>query len=241
MIYIFVYHAILYMKKLKILIAIVILILIVLLLFKTVPITMEDSNKKRNFDNIIIANASTSFQRSGDIANLDIFLDKLEENQINMETSEYYNVTPSFINENSTYQIFKDANTGNTYLLYEEDIYKLGNSRDGDGVISFALADFNQDGMKELYFSYTWDTGVYRTNIAYFDAKDKKIKGFDNIYFKDKEVILLKIDDMLCAVEAEYTEHIDKVNFKLSSRNILARITFENDEIILKEESKFEK
>lgn len=227
------------LKTIIIAIASVVIVIGLMLLMKVVPEILENGEDEiNNVDNKIIANATTAFLKSGDTTDVQKFLEKATENNINFgaaDNSNCYNVTPVIIKENSEFQIFKFADTGEAYLVYEDEIYKLGNSRNGDGVISFALADFDQNDKQELYFSYTWDTGVYRTNIAYFDSNSKEVKGFDNLYYKDEEVILIEKNGELCAVHAEYITHEDKVNFKLNSGKLLARITLENGEIILKE------
>ena len=245
MIYSFVYHVILYMnnwKLLKVTITVIILVVIIMIgifLVNIIPEFLNDNeDNQNNADNNIIANATTAFLKSGDTSGVQEFFEKANLNNVNIDESNKvncYNVTPLIIKENSEFEIFKFSNTGEAYLLFEEQVYKLGNSRNGDGVISFALADFDQNEKQELYFSYTWDTGVYRTNIAYFDSDEKKIKGFDNIYYENEEVILVEKNGELCAVHAEYINNIDKTNFKLNSGKVLARITLENDEIILKE------
>lgn len=185
----------------------------------------------------VIANSSVAFLVSGDVY-VEEFLNIAKNKGIRFDSKDVkncYNVTPHFISENSMYKIFKFSDTAETFLLYNDDIHKLGNNKDGYGAISFALADFNDDKEYELYFSYSWVSGIYRTNIGYFDPKEEKITGFNNLYFKDKDALLINSNGNLYVVDGTLNKYIDDTNLRFNAGKVLAEIILENSEVQLKE------
>ena len=81
------------------------------------------------------------------------------------DNDRFYNVSPSELSEKYGFNIFKLDLPFNilkldqsccSYLMYEDKIYSLGSSFGGYGTTSFAVADINKDGLKELYFTYSW-------------------------------------------------------------------------------------
>ena len=89
--------------------------------------------------------------------------------------SKCFNITPDFVADNSEYQIFKFSDTSESFLVYQDEIYKIGNNKRGKGILNFALADNNQDEIPELYYAYEWSVSeILRSNVAYFDPISKK-------------------------------------------------------------------
>ena len=63
--------------------------------------------------------------------------------------------------------------------MYNDKIYSLGSSFGGYGLTAFAVADLNKDGMREIYFTFSWGSGIYRSQIGYFDMATEEVKIFD--------------------------------------------------------------
>lgn len=90
-----------------------------------------------------------------------------------------YNITPPDISERYGFDIFKFNTSCGSFLLYENKIYPLGQCLGGNGVTSFAVADLNADGAFELFFTYSWGSGLHHSYVGYFDSSTKEVIIFD--------------------------------------------------------------
>lgn len=135
------------------------------------------------------------------------------------DNKEWYNVVPANITKEYEIKVFKSNESCRTYLLYQDDLYELGNYFGGYGVTSFALADINEDSKLELYFTTSWGSGMHRSNIGYFDFADRKINYFDYSYVGSDMVLVREDDNTLSAYHGDIvSDDEDKifVNMKLS-------------------------
>jgi hypothetical protein len=99
-----------------------------------------------------------------------------------------YNITPEEIKiEKPECTIFKFSEDCLSVLLYKGELYILGG---GEGVVDFDLADLNDDGEDELYFTYSWGYGMLRSQIAYFDFKKKTDCRIDYVYMDNDMMII---------------------------------------------------
>ncbi len=107
------------------------------------------------------------------------FLSLQGDYQTGYDNDKCYNITPEEFKQDSGYQIFKYDTSCASFLLYDEEIYQLGEWFGGMGVTSMALADLDSDGKQELYFTYSWGSGIHRSLAAYFDPVTRQIQVFD--------------------------------------------------------------
>ena len=96
-----------------------------------------------------------------------------------VDGDECYNIVPQDISEKYGFDIFKFDKSYAGYLMYNDKIYSLGSSFGGYGLTAFAIADLNKDGMREIYFTFSWGSGIYRSQIGYFDMAAEEVKIFD--------------------------------------------------------------
>ena len=147
---------------------------------------------------------------------------KLAENQtVAFESSNLgncFNITPDHIRNNSDYQIFKFRDTAETFIVYEDMIYKIGNNKRERGTTSFALADVNGDDKLELFYSYVWNvSNVNRTNISYFNPVEKKEVGINKNYV-NSTAILIKSKDELSVFSSTLSRDADPTDFSLNAK-----------------------
>lgn len=116
--------------------------------------------------------------------------------------------------------------------MYENDIYTLGEYFGGLGITSFAVADINQDGKSELYFTYSWGSGIHRSLAGYFDTQNKEIVLFDYSYF-NKDMVFVNENHSLSLYEAD----VDMKSFVdislLQGEEKVGDIVFDSNEIHL--------
>lgn len=173
----------------------------------------------------------------------------------------YYNVVPEDISNDYGFSIFKSDLIGYSALLYDNEIYQLGEWFGSSGVTSFAIADLNEDGEFELYFTYSYGSGEPRSEVGYFDTASKEIITFDysSTYLDDDTEIteemrtipfsisiwevLLEVDsnNVLCVYDADPETYNRKtyVDVEMSAGKKLASIVADNGEITLVVESDY--
>lgn len=171
--------------------------------------------------------------------NIDEFLTLYEVHNDKLNGNDWFRVSPSNIVEQYGLEIFKSESTCESYLMFEENIYLLGDYFGGYGVTSFAIADINLDDNIELYFTYSWGSGLHRSLVGYFDTKSKKIYQLDYVNYNNGS--LLKVDDgSLCIYDAR-TKSTSFVDIELEAIEKLTTITLNTNNDISLEEGVFHK
>lgn len=96
-----------------------------------------------------------------------------------------YNITPADIAKMGG-NIFKFSDSCASFLLYENEIYQLGEYNGGYGLHNAVTCDFDNDGKKDILYSYSWGSGIHRSIISVFNTATKKdtvvFNSFDGKY-----------------------------------------------------------
>lgn len=199
---------------------ILIIIAVVCIVIKKVEDSELDVIKSKSGLTNVYGNISTSYVK-GYEEGVEEFLHLAEEKQISFGSEELencYNITPDFVKENSKYKIFKFKDTAETYIVYENEIYKIGNNKRDVGTTSFALADINQDEKLELFYTYIWKVSeVSRTNVSYFDPVTKKEIGINKNYVENN-AILIKNNEELSIYNGTMSNAENYIDFTINAR-----------------------
>ncbi|HQM01860.1 MAG TPA: dockerin type I repeat-containing protein [Ruminococcus flavefaciens] len=140
---------------------------------------------------------------------------------------ELFNITPQEITEMYGFKIFKYSQNCETYLEYQGEVHHLGTGWGGPGTVSFAIADLNGDKHYELYFTYSWGSGLNHAVIDCFDTSSSvKFEGFDQ-YWSD-DVVLAVENGKLGVYKAKYTSS-GFVSIKAVPTEKLGEITADNE------------
>ena len=149
------------------------------------------------------------------------------------DTDECYNITPDFIADHSGYTIFKYEECRETFVLYDGQIYRLGEYLGRSNITSMALADLNKDGQYELYYTFLWGSGILRSQIGYFDPANKKVTVFDcSVFISDLMLTVNEAGD-LCVntVTPDYYDNASDVDFVIKAQDLIGTITLEKNKI----------
>lgn len=146
-----------------------------------------------------------------------------------------YNVTPEDIADNYDFSIFKFDKSCSSFLLYDDKVYPLGEWFGCYGVTSFAVADLNGDGKFELYFTYSWGSGLPRSQAGYFDTASKEAVLFDFFIPCQEWILGTDSDNALCVYDADWNAK-SYVDIEMSARDKVASIIFDGENISLIEE-----
>lgn len=169
-----------------------------------------------------------TFQMVPSSDDVEDYLELLEEYE--EETDQWFQVTSKEIRDKYDIRIFKSDTTCSSLLLYEGELYPLGTCFGGYGVTSFAVADLNEDGAFELYFTCSWGSGIPRSEIGYFDSAEKETVMFDVSYWMQE--LLLEADDhgSLCVYDAKASVN-SFVDIKMSAEEKIGLVDVDSGTI----------
>lgn len=200
---------------------------------------------------------TVTFQMTPSSNGVDDFLKSFDNDKEEQNNGSFYNIVPEDIANNYGINIYKNDSTCYTELAYDDKTYTLGNYFGGDGASSFAIADLNNDGKFELYFTGSYGSGFPHSQIGYFDTANKEIVIFDSAclssddntvsivnYFWGELVLEADSDDALCVYSADYPtiNRKSSVDIEMSAGEKIASVVVENGEMFLvMEEDKLRK
>jgi len=170
---------------------------------------------------------------SGTQDGVEDFLSLQQDFMLEYDTDTCYNITPDYIQENSDYLIFKYDTSCASFLLYKGKVYPLGEWFGGLGVTNMALADLDGDQKPELYFTYSWGSGLHRSHAAYFDPYAKKVVIFDYTHWNKDMIITENNDGGLSLYNATINKMDSFVNFEIERTNFITDVVYENGQISL--------
>lgn len=164
---------------------------------------------------------------------VDAFLALQKDFKSGYDTDKCYNITPESMKENSDYQIFKYDKSSASFLLYGGEVYPLGEWFGGLGVTSMALADMDSDGESELYFTYSWGSGLHRSHAAYFKPSAKEIVILPYTHLNEDMTLVDNRDGSLSLYEAAISNMADFANFDTERADFISDIVYANGQILL--------
>lgn len=156
------------------------------------------------------------------------------------DKDECFNITPDFISDNSEYAVFKYDTSAESFIMYNGEVYSIGDCFGGFGIISMALADINMDGQYELYYTFSWGSGLHRSQIGYFDPVSREVTIFDYSYFggpfsflSSEMILTVNASGDLC-VSSAIIDLDSFVDFSITAQELIGTIVLDEDEITLK-------
>lgn len=142
------------------------------------------------------------------------------------ETDRCFNITPLFIKENTEYSIFKYDQSCASFLLYNGEIYLMGEWFGGYGVTDMKLADMNRDGRQELFFTFSWGSGIHRSQVGYFDPATSQVCLVDYSHMNGDMMLVDNQSGGLSIHHAAISHMDDFVNFSIEAADCLSDLVF---------------
>ena len=147
-----------------------------------------------------------------------------------------YNITPDYISDNSDFKIFKYDKSCRTFLVYDnENVLLMGGWFGGFGVMDMKLADVDNDGIMELYFTFSWGSGIHRSEVGYFNPKAGEVIVFDYSHINRDMMLISDESGNLSIHETEIIELDSFVEFTMKANGHIDDIVFKNNTIELSE------
>lgn len=103
-----------------------------------------------------------------------------------------YEITNKDIKKETGCQIFKVNNTCEAYIIYKSKLFHIGTGFGGYGILSIKTCDFDGNGHKDLIFTYSFGSGLHRSQIGIFNLFDEKEYTLD-FQQMNKDIVLEKI------------------------------------------------
>lgn len=105
-----------------------------------------------------------------------------------------YDITPKNVKEEIGCQIFKVNYTCETYVVNKSKVYAIGLGFDGYGVVNIETCDLDDDGQKDLIYTFSWGSGMHRSHIGIFNIAKEQEEWLDFKQMND-DIMLKKISD----------------------------------------------
>ena len=160
---------------------------------------------------------------------VDEFIAQYSVPQNEYENDELYNITPQEITDKYGFRIFKYSHNCETFLEYNGNVYILGTGFGGNGTTSFAVTDLNNDGNIEIYFTYSWGSGMHYSQVGYFDTATLKEIDFD--YSSWDDMVLTVNKGHLEAYTADWNIK-NFVYIEATPKDKVGEISVENGNIV---------
>lgn len=154
------------------------------------------------------------------------FLSKNKDFASIYETDICYDITPDFVANNSEFSIFKYNMSARSFLLFDDEIHTLGG-----GVTSVALGDLDNDNKYELYFTFGWGSGIYRSQIGYFNPSTKKVVVFDYQNFNYDMILTTNNSETSLLVNEATISYNSPVEFSIKSNKLMGKFISEEGNV----------
>lgn len=149
------------------------------------------------------------------------------------EKEDWYNITSSFVADNSDFAVFKNAANTDTYIVYDGAAYSIGECFGGYGMTSMALADLNQDGAYELYYTFSFGSGLHLSNIGYFDPVSREVTILEYTLNSHQNDLMLTANEAgdLCVNLARLDSFRSFVDFSMKAEKLVGTVVFEENAV----------
>lgn len=91
-----------------------------------------------------------------------------------------------------------------------------------------ALADINMDGQYELYYTFSWGSGIHHSQIGYFDPVRKEETIFDYSCCDFEMMLTVNSSGNLCVNSAALDDMDSFVDFVIKAEDLIGMIVFED-------------
>jgi len=148
-----------------------------------------------------------------------------------------YEITPTAIREASDYRIFKYDVSSASFLMHGGEVYPLEPWLGGFGVTSMALADLNGDGQQEFYYTYSWGSGMHRSQLGYFDPATGRLETLAYELRQEEMMVTASPDGELTIWRAKLAPESHFVDYTISATELLGRLVYVDGTVELRAEA----
>ena len=135
-------------------------------------------------------------------------------------------ITPENVKKEIGCQIFKVNYTCESYVIHKGELFRIGFGFGGYGVVTLTTCDFEEDGQKDLIYTFSWGSGLHRSHIGIFDFSGKKEIWLDFVQLNE-DITLEKLSDNSFNVYTADLEMKEELNFTkpiIAQKEIVAKV-----------------
>lgn len=145
-----------------------------------------------------------------------------------------YDITPKSVKEEIGCQLFKVNYTCETYVVYNSKIYSIGRGFGGYGLVSIETCDFDDNGKKDLLYTFSSGSGIHSSQIGVFNFTNEHEEWLD-FQQLDKDIMLEKVSDKSFKIFTAKltTNKLDYTHLTLSKKDNIAEVKTNNGKIRL--------
>lgn len=172
-----------------------------------------------------------------------LYAEYLKLNHIDLKTSpennktemsmedqvKYYtisDITPENVKKEIGCQIFKVNYTCESYVIHKGEFFRIGFGFGGFGVVTLTTCDFNENGQKDLIYTFSWGSGLHRSHIGIFDFSEKKETWLDFVQLNE-DIVLEKLSDNsfnVYTADIEMKEELNYTKHIIDPKEIVAKV-----------------
>jgi len=88
------------------------------------------------------------------------------------------------------FQVTGDIYENETFIFNNDTLIQMGTAFGGSGVTDMVISDLDQDNLAELFFTYSFGSGIHRTRFAVYAPKydQENIIECDSEYYGDTRI-----------------------------------------------------
>ncbi len=102
------------------------------------------------------------------------------------------------------------------HLIIDKQVHRLGMAFGGYGLTSMAVTDLDQDQQPELFYTYSWGSGLHRAHLA-VSCRSRPGHLWGRTGLSERDLILEKVDDRTLLVQSRRTTTRSRMVFSKAS------------------------
>ena len=131
-----------------------------------------------------------------------------------------YNVTPAEVAAETNMKIFKFSDFCESFVMIDNEIYRLCESLGGYGFVNAVPCDFDNDGNKDLFVASSWGSGKHRSVISVFNSVSKESTILYVTYLPDSPNTELIVSRSTANIFTDNPEIDEKLYYSVMSVKI---------------------
>lgn len=138
-----------------------------------------------------------------------------------------YDITPENVKKEIGCQIFKVNDTCESYVIHKGEFFPIGLGFGGYGVVTLTTCDFDEDGQKDLIYTFSWGSGLHRSHIGIFNFSEKKETWLEFVQLNE-DIVLEKLSDNSFNVytsNLEMEEELNYTKYIIVPKEIVAKVS----------------
>ncbi len=138
-----------------------------------------------------------------------------EKYKLSREEMHFVDITTDDVFEETGCQIFKEYGNFTSFLIFDDDVYSIGDNFGGLGLTDMYTCDFDGNGVKDIIYSCSMGSGIHSSFVAIFD-----LTTMEQYVVTSNELNEYGLDSPFRYWEDLYFEKISDTEFEMYANGI---------------------